>query len=153
MKKIFSLLLVLCVICLSACGGSDKTPEASVETTVPTQTTVALTDEEIYNAFLGKLCEKMLAIIGDDTHLDGFGDREGMLGVYEIVQRLDRDMLDKIGYAVTDINNDDVTELLLCAVDTLDGEKCTGTRILCAFTVSNNEKVLLLEGNSQNCYY
>ena len=157
MKKILALLLSVCMLCLSACassGGAEQ-QETTAATTEPIQTTEAavLTDAEIYDAFLGKLCEKLLAIIGDDTHLDGFAEREGMLGVNEIVQRLERDMLDKIGYVVTDINSDGVMELLICAVDSLEGENCTGTRILCAFTVADNDKVLLLEGNSANRYY
>ncbi|MBR4864226.1 MAG: hypothetical protein IKU07_06600 [Oscillospiraceae bacterium] len=156
MKKILALLFV-CMLCLSACassGGAEQ-QETTAATTEPIQTTeaAALTDAEIYDAFLGKLCEKLLAIIGDDTHLDGFAEREGMLGVNEIVQRLERDMLDKIGYVVTDINSDGVLELMICAVDSLEGESCTGTRILCAFTVADNDKVLLLEGTSANRYY
>ena len=155
MKKIVFVLLAFCVIFLTACAGSGENLETTAAATEPVQTTeaVRLTDEEIYNEFLSSLCNKLFAIIGDDTHLDGFGEKEGMLGVYEIAQRLERDMLDKIGYTIMDINDDGVSELLICVVDALEGDACTGTRILCAYTVSDNDKVLLLEGNSQNRYY
>ena len=155
MKKIIALCLVLSVLCLAACGSSGDVQETGAATTEPTQaTTVAvLTDAEIYEAFLAKLCTKLRAIIGDDTHLDGFAEQEGMLGVNEFAQTLAQDMLDKIGYVITDINTDGDMELLVCAVDTLEGDTCTGTRILCAYTVAENDKVLLFEGNSRNRYY
>lgn len=154
MKKILSVLLIICVICLTGCAGSSGIQDTSVPVAEPVQTTVpvALSDEEIYFAFLSDLCEELRDIIVDDTHLDGFGDMEGMAGINEIAQRLERDMLDKIGYQITDLNGDGIQELLICAVDALDAESCTGTRILCAYTVSGNEKILLLDGYTRNSY-
>ena len=157
MKKIIFTLVLLCVFLLNACGSAGNTAPGTSEppTSNTTQTTAPeeLTEEEIYNAILSKLSKKLSIIIIDDTHLDGFSAQEGMVGIAEIANSRELDLLDKIGYTVTDTNKDGISELLIFSVKKSDDGVNRGDRILCAYTVSDNHSVLLFQGNSSNCYY
>lgn len=170
MKKLLSFILALCLVFLCACSfgeesgqgtetpstqGSDVTGTEPDQTTEPVESTAAaeLSVEDIYFAFLSELCVRLNKIIGDDTYLDGFDTKEGMIGVAEIASLSKTKMLDDIGYTITDINKDGVSELLLLQIDELNKEVCNGTRILCVFTVVDGEKTLVFEGHSRNRYY
>ena len=153
MKKTVFIMLLICVFLLSACGAPVN--EAPETTTGADQTTAAadLTDSEIYDEFLSRLSNRLARIIIDDTLLDGFDLLEGMAGVAEIANLRELDMLDKIGYAILDINEDGTAELLIFDIRKSGDSDMKLKGILCAYTVSDNEAVLLLEGTSQNCYY
>ena len=153
MKKTVFIMLLICVFLLSACGAPDN--EAPETTTGTEQTTAAvdLTDEEIYDEFLSWLSSRLSRIIIDDTLLDGFDVLEGMSGVAEIANLRELDMLDKIGYAIVDINEDGTSELLIFDIRKSGDSDINAKGILCAYTVSGNEAILLVEGTSQNCYY
>ena len=151
MKKLILFILVICMVSLSACNSADKDTVETSGTTA--STSVALTTEEIYNAYLTKLCTKLNNIISDDTHLDGFNLQKGMSGVAEIAQQRGLDLLNKFGYAVIDVNGDGVDELFICQVDEMTDSSCVGTKILCAYTASENDVVLLFESNCENCCY
>ena len=175
MRKLLYVLLVACLVTLSACSSGENetvnTEEVSgssttastadvavtdpVETTVPQETNVSteLSAEEVYNSFLFELCEELRDIIVDDTHLDSFSYREGMLGVSEIASHGGVDMLKKMGYSIQDLDRDGISELIISQVDDFAQEVCTGSRILCTFTFVDGEMVLLFEGNSRNRYY
>lgn len=170
MKKIFSVLLLLSIVLLCACASSkpDETiaqvsstgdngngTSASTEVSTAVETTEAdiLTAEEIYSAFLNKLSAKLRYIIVDDTHLDGFSEREGMVGIAEIAVNRDLDLMEKMGYLLRDLNDDGTPELIICQVDSVEQGVFSGTRILCAYTVTENEISLLFEGHSRNRYY
>jgi len=170
MKKLLSLFLALCLVFLCACSSGEKSgqdaetpstqgPDATAtepeQTTDPAESTVPaeLSAEDIYYAFLSELCVRLNKIVGDDTYLDGFDTKEGMVGVAEIASLSKTEMLSDIGYTIIDINKDGVSELLLLQVDELNKEVCNGTRILCAYTVIDGEKTLVFEGHSRNRYY
>ena len=175
MKKILISLIILSIFIMSACGSADtnadtqgtsesataenatlhseqdetKETAETAETTVPS----VRSDEEIYNAYLTKLCDKLSNIIVDDTHLDGFSDQKGVLGISEYAISGDVDMLKKMGYLIQDINGDEAAELIIFQVDQPDSEHCTGSRILSAYTVTDGDMALIFEGNSRNRYY
>lgn len=157
MKKTFLLILVISIFLLNACGvgTQDKTETSEMSETSTNQTTspITLTAEEIYNAVLTKLYNKLDIIIIDDTHLDGFGAQEGMVGVAEIAASRELDLLDKFGYTIADINEDGVSELLISTAGKSENNDSVGPRILCAYTVMDNKAQLLFEGDSKNCYY
>lgn len=155
MKKIIALLMMASIVLLVACSGSTGSRETSEPTTEPAQITfpAELSVEEIYDAFIESLTTRLHKIIGDDTYIDGFDSQEGMLGLYEIASVHRVKMLDKLGYKIEDINGDGTAELFIYEVDELTETSRKGTRILCGFTVIENEKVLLVEGNSRNRYY
>ena len=151
MKKLFILVLLVSLITLWGCnsGANETTPSI----TATESTIMEMTSEEIYDSLLSKLVKKLNNIILDDTHLDGFNTQEGMSGIAEITITGDTDLLKKFGYTVVDINEDDIDELLICQADEMTDNTCSGAKILCAYTISDNESVLLFEGNSENCYY
>ena len=174
MKKLLVILIILSMFAFVGCGSADKGDDTSATTagsiavesegtavtTVPVEsldnvgtTPVVLSAEELYNAYLGKLCDKLRNIIVDDTHLDGFADQEGMLGISEYAVSGDVDMLKKMGYLIQDLNGDGTDEMFIFQVDEPGSDPCTGGRILCAYTVSEGNMLLLFEGNSKNRYY
>lgn len=175
MKKILISLIILSIFIISACGSTDANADTQVttesatvenatlnseqdetkETVETAETTVpsVRSTDEIYNAYLTKLCNKLSNIIVDDTHLDGFSDQEGVLGISEYAISGDVDMLKKMGYLIQDINGDETAELIIFQVDQPDSEPCTGTRILSAYTVADGDMVLIFEGNSRNRYF
>lgn len=150
MKKTYVFLLVIMMFLLNACGaGAQVTPETPETITSHETTTAALTEDEVYNKVLTKLYKKLDIIIIDDTHLDGFDAQEGMVGVAEIAASRTLDLLDKFSYSVMDINEDGVSELMILAAANGDHMQ----RILCAYTIFDNDALLLFEGDSKNCYY
>ena len=148
------------MLLLSACGNSghdtkltdDTGSKSTAAVTDPTLETV-LSDEELYHNFLVKLHKKLNAIIGDDTHLDGFDSQSGMAGIAEIAMTDRMNVINEIGYAITDINQDGILELVLCRIEDSTAENCVGSRILCAYTVSEGNMVLLLEGSEANSFF
>lgn len=172
MKKIFAVLLIVLIISLCACGqDTQKDNTVNTKATDPTKFTasgevatlptdvppdalpVERTDDEVYADYLSDLYAKLQILVIDDTHMDGFDLREGMIGVFEIALQSRIEIMSKVGYAIIDINSDGTKELLLCEVDEFTKESCIGTRILCAYTVSDGEPVLLFEGGYRNSYY
>lgn len=172
MKKIVTALIIFSMLMMAACASSNtdaSTPgtsasSATVETEVATLTTepeanaettapAALSADELYNAYLTKLCDKLSNIIVDDTHLDGFAEQEGMLGISEFAISGDVEMLKKMGYLIQDLNGDETAELIIYQVDQPGSEPCTGIRILCAYTATNGDMALIFEGNSKNRFY
>lgn len=152
MKTIISMLLV-CVLLLSACSPAVNQPFDTTADVEQTTTASDLTDSQIYDEFLALLSNRLARIIIDDTLLDGFGLKEGMAGIAEIAYLRELDMLDKIGYAILDINDDGTSELLILDIRKSVDNDIDTNGILCAYTVSGNVSVLLAEGSSQNRYY
>lgn len=151
MKKFTAFILTICLFVLCGCNSAEN---ETTETTGATETTtIELTAADIYDTLLSKLSKRLSNIIVDDTHLDGFNLQEGMGGIAELTQTGDTELLNKFGYAVIDINEDGIEELLICQVDEEVNGTCSGTKILCAYTVYGNEAVLLFEGNSEDRYY
>lgn len=150
MKNIVFVML-LCTLMLSACAATptQETPATTEATVAETTAAPQVSTDELYKDILAKLYKKLDYIIVDDTHLDGFADQEGMVGIAEIAALRELDLLDKIGYAIIDINNDGVEELIFTTVS----ESAAEQRILSAYTVSNNKAVLLFAGGAQNGYY
>ena len=175
MRKILVGLLVPCMLIMAACSASNTDADAigttAVTTTAATESSAMPTEpaeteannettaptafsaEELYNAYLTKLCDKLSNIIIDDTHLDGFAEQVGMLGVSEFAVSGDVDMLKKMGYQIQDLNGDGTEELIIFQVDQPGSEPCSGSRILCAYTVADGDMYLIFEGNSRNRYY
>lgn len=165
MKKIIFALLLILSMMLTACAPSEPLPQGSdptdaateargSEDTTAEQTTAPadLTPEEIYHAFLTKLCARLDKIIVDDTYLDGLSTELGMAGIAEMAYHGGVQLLDKYGYTIQDINGDEVDELIICAVDESQ-EACVGKDILCIFTIADSQMKLLFEGWSRNSYY
>lgn len=153
MKKVSILVVSVLIALLCACGqeadpGAVHIPETTASVTEP-----ELTGEELYHNFLANLHKRLNAIVGDDTHLDGLSSEEGMVGVAEIASISKTQLLNDVGYAIFDMNHDDVPELILCEVDELTDTSCKGTRILCVYTLEDNKMALLYEGTSRNCHY
>ena len=153
MKKLIVFILVFSLLGLAACApaqyGDAATTAATTAAPIETTEAVILTPEEIYDSLLTKLCNRLNKIIGDDTHLDGFALEEGMEGVAQIAMQGGVDMLERIGYKIEDINADGTPELLVCKIN----EGTTGTVVLCAYTVVDNQLSLLVESTAVSNFY
>ena len=169
MKKYIFLLVTALALILCACGKAKENPQASANpgnqgnqeaTTAVTQavvtepTATAMSDDEIYEKFLGDLCDDLNDVISDDTHLDWFRTKEGMIGISQIAstpaERIK--IMDTIGYTFIDLNNDGSEELLVGVIDEKVKETWVGKRILCAYTVSDGQLALLWEGSEKHTY-
>lgn len=169
MKKYIFLLVTALALILCACGKAKDNPQVSANpgnqgneklattatqavTTAPTAATMS--DDEIYEKFLSELCDDLNDVISDDTHLDWFRTKEGMIGISQIAytpaERIK--IMETIGYTFIDLNNDGSKELLVGVIDEKVKETWVGKRILCAYTVSDGQLALLWEGSEKHTY-
>lgn len=168
MKRKITALILLSIMLLGVLAGCKDNTNSTKATTTATQVvtkevtstetpstvTPAQPDvdySEIYDDLLFKIYQHILAITYDPELSD---EMIGDIGIRETVAFFsESDALKAVGYAESDINKDDIPELLIYLIDDNGNEKCAGTRILAAYTVSNNTPALIFEGTSRNRFY
>ena len=168
-KTIALILSILMMISLAACGpksddGAAEKPAASPSASPsaapsaapiasPSTAPGAAPSEEPeqtdyrddYYALLEGICE--LVEKQDDTA----ELQEGELGIYEAALAMGGEAINKMGFLMTDLNNDDVVELLVGVFDK-DVSAYTKNEIYAAYTHDGEKPVLLFEGRNRNAY-
>jgi hypothetical protein len=98
-----------------------------------------------YYALLEGFCE-LIEKQDDTVEL-----QEGELGIYEAAQGIGDEAINKMGYVMTDMNDDGLVELLVGVFDK-DVSAQTKNEIYAAYTHNGEQPVLLFEGRNRNAY-
>ncbi len=77
--------------------------------------------------------------------------KEGFMGVVEAAQAFEDEALDEIGYLITDINDDDIKELLVGISDNTE-DVYFKNDLYALYTLKGESPTLVLEGRSRNWY-
>ena len=128
------LMIASLIFSLVSCGSPDPGTEPDM-------------DVSVYNSVLDKICRSL----ADGTA--GDSEDEGLLAIYEGTRALnDGDVLSAIGYRIEDINGDNVPELMIGLVNTLDDGKASGSQVLVLYTVQDGEPVCVAESFYRSMY-
>ncbi len=174
MKIKFTMFTLLLLIITSVLGGclnidinispettteadTEVTTETIVETTAESTASVSETTEStidyslVYDDLLFETYKFILLVVYDSESVVA---TDGTIGILETVNGMsDTEALESIGYVTEDINSDGVPELFIVAVDENEADTCVGTRIVAAYTYSNDSTKLLFEGMARDRYY
>lgn len=165
---IVTAMLMLC----SAC--SVEKPADNVKTEITQQTselqkiqdseeassTQTVTEESVYEDEVSKIEPSVYdstlqsiydAIISADE--EKLLDIEGMTGLAESARYTTvNSTLNDSGYAVKDINEDGIPELIIASVNERSDDKCYGSTLYSLFTFADEKVVCLLDGYARNRY-
>ena len=154
-KRVMALALAL-VMALSGCSMQEglateaQTDAQTTQTEIVTEPEVSTpkTDYlEIYRPVLDSLTD-LLAKGTDDN-----GPQEGQNAVWEVLSGMDNlQAANNTGYALEDLNGDDIPELLICDVSRHDGLLAYGSTIYALYTCCDGQPVLCFEGWARNRY-
>lgn len=154
-KRVMALVLAL-VMALSGCNMQEglateaQTDAQTTQTEITTEPEVSTpkTDYlEIYRPVLDSLTD-LLAKGTDDN-----GPQEGQNAVWEVLSGMDSlQAANNTGYALEDLNGDDIPELLICDVSRHDGLLAYGSTIYALYTCCDGQPVLCFEGWARNRY-
>ena len=169
MKKIIALFCCIAIL-LCGCGKATESDSESTKTTDSVSDTVIdnnnsdietsaqQNDNKInevsceYISYLPVLKDTYALIVTDTSEIVS-GD--GQTGIVEMIGGLGNDgALDGIGYAILDINGDNVSELIIAAInDEYYGNGNVVTRILAVYTLVNKAPTLVTEGWYRNRFF
>lgn len=159
MKRKFTAFILLAIMLFGILAGCKNAPDThdttEGETEITTNTTnvtkPATNYTGVYDELQFAIYQHILAITYDPELSEVM---DGDAGIREVVATLsEEDALRAVGYAEKDINNDNVPELLIYLIDDNGNEKCAGTSILAAYTITDDSPTLIFEGSSRNRYY
>ncbi len=160
MKKIIliAVLFLFCVCIFTACtdeGGETTTAEPTEATTEATTevTTEATTvpEDTNYEEAYAELIDKYYTMISE---MQGFDEvSEGDIGIAEVISHYETadEALSSLGYALKDIDGDDIPEFLLCPV--IREEDPYGHNILLCYNLVNGEPSYLFSAWARSAYY
>lgn len=154
-KRVMALALAL-VMALSGCSMQEGLATEAQTDAQTTQTEITTEQEvntpktdylEIYRPILDSLTD-LLAKGTDDN-----GPQEGQNAVWEVLSGMDNlQAANNTGYALEDLNGDDIPELLICDVSRHDGLLAYGSTIYALYTCRDGQPVLFFEGWARNRY-
>lgn len=154
-KRVMALALAL-LMALPGCSmqeGLATEPQTDAQTTQTEITTAPEVNTpktdylEIYRPILDSLTD-LLAKGTDDN-----GPQEGQNAVWEVLSGMDSlQAANNTGYALEDLNGDEIPELLICDVSRHDGLLAYGSTIYALYTCRNGQPVLCFEGWARNRY-
>lgn len=144
------------VMALSGCSMQEGLATEAQTDAQTTQTEITTEQEvntpktdylEIYRPILDSLTD-LLAKGTDDN-----GPQEGQNAVWEVLSGMDSlQAANNTGYALEDLNGDDIPELLICDVSRHDGLLAYGSTIYALYTCRDGQPVLCFEGWARNRY-
>lgn len=124
------------------------TPTPSASVSAPAEETPQTAYAQVYSEKLKGFYEFIL------TSPDELEPSEGETGVMEVIMGKDADnALNSIGYAIEDINGDEIPELLICAVEENGADFSCGSEILAAYTCADKMPQYCFEGWSRSSYH
>lgn len=89
-------------------------------------------------------------IVSDSSEEETYN---GEVGILEATIDLGKaEALDKIGYTITDINEDDIPELIIADISKTQNEKSYGSFVYALYTLDNDTPSLVFEGRYRNSY-
>ena len=158
-KLVFVCMILVCTLIFTSCGIKltevseiDNTEQTEIEneqqqnSTDTSETNVEENEEndsgELYKDVLDRYYNYLY------YKVDSFGTGEG-LAAEEFYYDLEKDNAEIVGYSFKDINNDGIFELLVGGTQSVEGLN----QIFAAYTLVDNEPVLLFEGWSRSRYY
>lgn len=124
------------------------TPTPSASVSASAEQTPQTVYAQVYSEKLKSFYELIL------TNPDQLEPSEGESGVMEVIMGKEADdALNSIGYAIQDINEDEIPELLICAVEESGADSSYGSEILAAYTCVDGMPQYCFEGWSRSSYH
>ena len=163
MKKLIITMLVFVVVAFSGCNIPSQKPlknkNVSTETTQnevkedsTNQGEMPEVEKVDYMQTYSDILDRVYLYI---THeIDIFGPDEGLAGIEELVMNVEAsENLNYIGFALSDINSDDIPELLIGECEARNPFMLGSNEIFAAYTLVDGEPTFVFDGWSRNRYY